>query len=350
MVIVTAIFILGILKLFLYNKKSSKLFVIIAFALLFLIASLRSLIFGPDVMNYVNHYNKLKNESTISIWTNFINGTGKDPFFDLLLKFFSNIGFDNFIWLAILSFIFLFSISLLIYRYSSEFYISFITFISLGYFFFSMTGLRQTLAISIILMSYKYLREKKLMTFVLIVICASLFHSSALIFLIAYPLAFLKIGIKHLGALLIGLSIAVFFDDFLRIIIQNFGWNDSLASYAQREVTLNYSGFVIQLTIFLFCLFYKNKVLQGNKDDLSLYNIIFIGLIFQSFTIVVAEFFRLSLYFSIFNIILISKAIMIEEQKKLRSLIYIIILFSFFLYIFWDGTFFSYKFVWEDSI
>nr|WP_238942613.1 EpsG family protein [Planococcus beigongshangi] len=349
MLIIILLLVMTIVKLILYKRRKSMIFIFIMSVLLFLIASLKSVKFAPDVINYINHFNKIGNQSTLSIWTNFLNGSVKDPFFDFLLKLFSNLNINHFTWLALFSFVFLVSIAILIYRYSSDFYLSYIAFISLGYFFFSLTGLRQSLAMAFIILSYKYLREKKFMPFLFIVLFASLFHSSALIFLIAYPLSFVKIGIKHLITLLITLLTAVFFGDFIRSLINSVGWNDSLISYAEREVTLNYSGFIIQLSIFIFCLIYKNKIIQQNPKDITFFNLIFIGLIFQSFTIVVAEFFRVSLYFSIFNIILITKAIMLENDKKARVLIYFLILFALVVYIFWSGTFFSYEFFWNDS-
>ena len=50
---------------------------------------------------------------------------------------------------------------------------------------FFLTGLRQNIAMVILLLSYRFLKEDKYIKFVLVVLLASLFHTSALVFLLA---------------------------------------------------------------------------------------------------------------------------------------------------------------------
>lgn len=65
--------------------------------------------------------------------------------------------------------------------------------LSLAYFIFFMTtfslafnGVRQMLAVSIIFYSYKYIYEKKLFKYILLILLASLFHKSAIVCLLLY--------------------------------------------------------------------------------------------------------------------------------------------------------------------
>jgi len=341
---------LGVIRFtFLNNKKimSKKWFVIISSILLFLIAAFRSIYFGPDVLNYLKKYISLSYISVSTLWMNVINNEGTDPFFSLFSKAFNFLGVTPQMWLSILSGIFIYSISSIIYKYSDEPYISFIALISLGYFYFSLTGLRQTMAISILLFSFKYLKERRVLPFIIVVFISSLFHSSALIFLIAYPFANVKIGFKHFLGLGVAIIMAVFFKNQIREIIKILSWTDRLANYANREVSLTWSGFILQLSIYLFCLFYKKNVLKYDNDNLILYNLLFLGLFFQVFAIVIAEFFRVSMYFSIFSIILITKAINAEENVKLRNMIFLAVFMALLGYIYWTGNFKEFKFFWE---
>lgn len=346
-IIIGYITIVGLLRLIVYKKNNNRKFVIIAGFLLFIIAALRTIEFGPDVRRYINMFVELPYRNLSDLWMNFLTGTGKDPFFYFFSKLISITGASYQVWLAILSGIFIYSVTKLIHKYSDEHYISYIALISLGYFYFSLTGLRQAMALSMILLSYSPLRERKLVPFIALVIFGSLFHSTALIFLIAYPLVNMKIGFKHILGVGLALSLSVFFSGYIRYLVGMLGWTDTMIAYAVRETSLTYSGFIIQLFIFLFCLFYKDAVLKIDNKNLSLYNLLFLGLIFQAFTTVIAEFFRISMYFSIFSIVLIPKAIAAEKNKHLRVIIYFAVFAALIIYIIWTGSFRGFKFFWS---
>jgi hypothetical protein len=338
------IVLIGIIKLNMPpSSKYNKSFVIFAGALLFLICSLRNAEFGPDTLSYVSDYLSLSYINILDLWGNF----DKDPFFFLFSKIISLFGVSYQVWLAIIAAIFIFSVSKLIYRYSSEAYLSFIVLLSLEYLFFSLTGLRQALALSMILLSYPYLREQKLIPFLVLVFFGSLFHSSALIFLIAYPLAKMKIGWKQFIGTLSALILSYFFSDVIKDLVALLGWKDYLSSYAAREYTLTISGFIIQLSIFLFCIYYKKGVLQLDINNLSLYNLLFLGLTFQAFAVVIAEFFRISMYFSIFSIILIPIAVNAEKNILTRRVVYTLACIALVSYLIIAGNFNGFIFYWQ---
>jgi EpsG family len=345
LIIISFITLIGFVRLTMFSKlNSKKCYVITAGLLLFIIASFRTIHFGPDVMGYVDRYISLTYESLSLYWNYFISGEGKDPIFYLSSKIISNLNMGYQMWLAILSGIFIFSVSKLIYKHSDEPYISFISLISLGYFFFSLTGLRQTLALSILLLSYDSLRNKKLIKFIIMVIIASLFHSSALVFLIAYPLANMKIGIKHVFGIVGSFIFATFFENAIRDLITIISWSDQLYEYSERSASLTISGFIIQLCIYLFCLLYKKEVLQSDIRNLILYNLLFIGVILQAFATVIAEFFRISMYFSIYSIVLIPIAINTIKDNNIKVIVYLFVNMALIVYILWNGDFYGFKF------
>lgn len=347
-VIIGYVTFLGIVRLMLFNViKRKKVFVVIAGTLLFLIASFRSIYFGADIIGYISKYEYLSNEDLYLYWSNFISGEGKDPFFYLLAKVISIFGANYQVWLSILSGIFIYTVSKLIYKYSEEPYISFVALISLGYFLFSLTGLRQTLALSILLLSYKFLKERMLLKFICMVILAALFHSSALIFLIAYPLANMKIGINHILSILISLVLAVFFPGKIKEVLMIVSWSDQMQNYVDSDTVLTMSGFIIQLCIYAFCLFYRKSILKSDMKDVVLYNLLLLGLIFQSLSIVIAEFFRISMFFSVFSIILIPKALKMIDDKNIKVIIYLLVLSALIFYILWSGMFIGFEFFWE---
>ncbi len=343
MLIITGyIAILVILRLVTQKKRNT--FILFASIGLFVIAAFRSPYFGPDTLRYVNRFDTLQYINFSVFWNNFINFSGKDPAFYLLAKIISMIGINAQGWLAILSSAFIFSISKMIKRYSDEPYISFIALISLGYFYFTLTGLRQGLALSIVLLSYDYLKHRKLLPFIITVIIASAFHSSALIFLIAYPIVKLNVGLKYIVGAILAFAISLFWGNAIHNLVGVIGWTENLSAYSGGGYSLSYTGFIIQLVILSFCLIYKKDLTKNNDDNKIIFNLMFIGLIFQAFSSVIAEFFRISIYFSIFSILLIPNAIFAEKDKKLKIILYFAVLAALIGYIFWSSQFTGFKF------
>lgn len=340
--------IIGILGILLIKRQYKGIYVSLAGILLFCIAAFRSINVGPDTGKYVDKYLNLPYESVHYFWNNFINGEGKDPFFYLFSKIISEFGAGPQLYIAILSGIFIYPVSRLIYKYSNNPYISYMTLIALGYLYFSFSGLRQALALSILICSYKYLRNRKPILFALLVMVASLFHSSALLFFIAYPLAYIKVGINHIIAIFAALIATFFFSAQIKYLIGIFAWNENLSGYAEAQTTLSFSGFIIQLLVYLFCLTSYRKIIDRNFKDTSLYNLLLLGLVFQAMATNVAEFFRISMYFSIFNVLLIPKAISSIKDKNLRVIVYLSIFLALLAYIFWTKKFIGLRFFWQE--
>lgn len=348
-ILISSVTVLGLLKLALLNEKNNrKLFSILAGLFLFLISALRSIYFTTDVQGYVSRYIDISYTNLSQLWMAFITNTGKDPFFNIFNKVISLFGASYRVWLAIIAGFFCYSVSKFIYRYSDDAYISFIALISLGYFYFSLSGLRQTLALAIILFSYKYLRIRKLFPFVAMVLLGSLFHFPAIIFVLAYPLANMKIGWKQVVGILAALILTYLFRTQIIALLGYLNIGDKYSYYLQYGTTLTISGFIIQLFIYLFCLYFKNSVVKSDNDNLSLYNLIFLGVVFQSFSSVIAEFFRISMYFSIFGIVLIPKAINAEKDRKFKVVVYILVFSALTAYMFKTNSFNEFKFFWQE--
>lgn len=339
---------LGFIKLILpTNTKNKRFFVFVASIILFLISALRSITFGTDTIGYVNKYISLSYTSLYELLMNVITRTGKDPFFYLFAKVINLTGANYQIWLAILAGIFCYSVSKLVSKYSVEPYISFIALISLGYFYFSLTGLRQAMALSMIILSYRYLRERELVPFIMMILIGTLFHASAIIFLIAYPSANIKVGLKQGVGIIIALILAYLFKNEVLIIISYLNMGYRYENYLNHGASLTISGFIIQFAIYIFCLYFKKDILKSDIKNLSLYNLLFFGLVFQAFSAVIAEFFRVSMYFSIFSIVLIPKAILSVKDKNMKMIIYLSVLLALVAYIFWTGSFNGFKFYWQ---
>lgn len=348
-IIIGYIFILSLMKILLpSSKRTNQIFVVVAGLGLFTISTLRNIDFGFDTKAYILKFNSLSTTSLGELWNNFSNNYGKDPFFYFVSKIIKDLGFNDRMWLAIIAAFFCLAIFKLIYNYSADPFISVVTLISLGYFFFSLTGLRQTIALGFVVLAYKYLRDRKLVVFLILIIIGALFHSTALIFLIAYPLAYMKVGLRQIVIIGVSLFLIIVFKDKVNAFLAFFlADSERYSSFLNSNSTLSLSGFFIQFIIFLFCLIYKKEVIKKNEKNITYYNLLFLGILFQALSLVIAEFFRMSMYFSIFSIILIPLVLKVDSNKYRNVLVYFYVLAALIAYIFWSQKFEDFIFLWQ---
>lgn len=169
-------------------EHSKKMFIIAVTVQLIIINGLRNVSVGVDTFRYERHFNNIANLSSVKELINYGSDIGY-VFFQKIVSLFSS-DFQTFlIFVAIIIF---FLLGIFIYKYSSGYFISYLLFISLGLYHFSFTGIRQSISMIIILWTYKFILEKKAVKFFIVVLIASLFHSSALIFTPMYFLARIK--------------------------------------------------------------------------------------------------------------------------------------------------------------
>lgn len=316
---------LGIVVLFLIQPNTKqqitnkKWFCIISGVFLFLIAAIRDLDYG-DVYSYKIAYNRLINRTYSSLFNEWISGDLKDFGFYAFSKFFADLGFSANFWVLLIAAIFAFLCSIYLYKFSEQPFIGLVSMLSLFY-IFTFTGLRQAMSLGITFLAYTFISKKKPIAFVISVLIASLFHSSALILLPAYLFAKMKIGYKQPFLVMTSVIIAVFFPNFIRNVITTLAWNESLEQYADRDISLSWTGFIIQLAIWIFCIYFRRRINEDKKYMYSyidsLINLLTIGLCLQCFAVNVAEAFRLSYYYSFCAIALMPNVI--EKQTEFKN-------------------------------
>jgi hypothetical protein len=315
--------------------------------MLFLIEALRNVTVGTDTRGYFQDFEIWR----ISDISSFFVGAKKDAGLKIITKVIALFTNSNQIMLAVVGAFFAISISWFIYKYSKEPSVSFIALLSLGYVYFSMAGLKQIVAISVCLFSYKYIKEQRIISFLIFMVIAYLFHNTAIIFVPAYFLPKIKIGIKQIIAVVVAFILANNFQHYVRYFIFNVISWDRLSTFETRGTTNSIAGFIIQLSIMIFCLCFFKKVKSRDFEDVVLYNFSYIGLIIQPFSVIIGDVFRVSMYFSIFNIILIANAIASEKNISLRLIlkmsVILIMLLYFFVFAYDSSGVYPYQFFWE---
>lgn len=292
-----------------------RLGIMLACAILFLFLALQDVHSNGDLEGYYNAYKSLSNSSLSNFFSR--HGNLKDPVYYFIGLAFSKIGFDFYAWKSLIAFVFVLGLYRQIQYYSANPAISFLTILTLGLYSFTFSGLRQALALSILLYSYPYLKNKKFWRFVLVVVLASLFHSTALVFLVAYPVYQFKLRIRNLLILAVaGTVVTIFASPIAQLYLQLTGTDDTYADYLEKSGALSAAGIIITGCIWLFCtifLYRKNT----NKLDGHICNLSLLALFGRILSAVwIAEFFRVAMYFSIFDFLMIADACACKEKSS----------------------------------
>lgn len=357
--------VLGLCLMFIiFRKYNRKYFLWVTFFVLFLFAAIRKSSIWIDLIGYEKKHIII---SCIKSWNDFFHSyllSSKDVGFYTIEWIATKFGITFQVWIAIIAAFFLVIICRLIYKKSYHPLISVLLFLGLGFYSFSLSGLRQTVAIAITVLAYNQLDDDCYIKYILLTLIASLFHRSAIIFLMLLPLKNVKIGKFHIIGSGIGVLAFFVYNNQLKYILNTYFFTENYSGYSAGTTTLNYTKLIILLSIFMFCLFYYKRVcnsslanFNGRNEYLSihhpllLYNSLFLGVIFQLYASFFAEMFRISMYFSLYSILLVPLSLKNESNPNYRKLLAIGICFILVFYIIYSGGLgVNYQTFWNSNI
>ena len=236
-------------------------------------------------------------------------------------------------------------ISCVVYNYSKSSIISFIIYIGLPVFQLLYSGLRQDIAIGLCVLSLIFVIKRKFIPFVAIVLVASTFHSSAIIFLISYPLYYLKIS-KYQRILSCAVLIFVYIFKRPLFAILSKLFKDNAIIDDNGAVVL----FVVFVVIYIFCTIYNDE----SELQSGFLNLFYIACLCQAFGGLYGIALRVGYYFMITLVVLLPNLLktMPKSKEKMYFNIFIpIAFFSFGLYSIYNSSWsmaYPYHWFWES--
>ena len=204
-------------------------------------------------------------------------------------------------------------------------------FATLGLYTFMFTGVRQCLAMCICLCSYRFIQERKLLPFLILVALAFVFHKSSIVFAASYFIYSRKL--KYWNIILYVLIAIVFLLD-----IEFFhGWfNDQLDFDYSLEQTGNGFIYLMVMAVITVCgLLSIKQQTQDNSNMIGIFNISLIALLFWILRLRTRTAERMSYYFLFYSMALLSNSIFEFKKREEKIAIGIMaIVFSMLLYIY----------------
>ncbi len=263
------------------NRRNNAVFLIIVSVAMIAMSYLRAGTVGIDYKQYADYFTQVRNGGW-SFLISSANGYRVEPGYSLLNYFVSLFTGDVHIFMLFVSVLTVGLTALALYKYSPIPWAGMFVFASFGFFGNSLSFLRQSIAISIFLFAIHFLKEKKLLPYILIVLLAVSFHKATIIMIPIYFIAHIKINWKSLTtyagltALVMALSWPLF-HLITKYVYQYYATQEGLYYMNGRDWQTAAIPVITTVTILIL----KNFILKRDSKNVVLINLsVYSGLLY----------------------------------------------------------------------
>ena len=247
------------------SRKSLKNFYIFSVIFVILFQGLRSFSVGTDLNAYIPAF------SDIGENISFLNGKISYKSFEIgyifLNKVLYMIGINERLFLCIIAAIVQIPIFITIYKNSDSPLLSILVYFAFGNFFMTFSGLRQSISMSLCFAAYEFIKRRKLIKFVLLILFSALFHKSALICLILYPVYHIKLSRKYMPLLFVAIIVIFLLRNQIFIFLSKLYYGEAKPISNTGAYTMFFMYLILLMISFI------NK--DPDKDYIGLRNILF---------------------------------------------------------------------------
>lgn len=245
------------------KKKENKTVALIGMSVIFLILALKGDV-GSDISGYLTQYNI----SATKAWGD-VDYVYFESGYITLMKVFSKAGIDFQVFMVCIYALACSAMYFFIRKYSKDPTFSMIIFICYQFFVFYISGVRQTIAMSLCLYAYMVFQKRKLWSYIsafLITAVAFSIHQSSIIFFLVLIFAFIKTKKINIWAYLIGIAGTIVFRPFIWSII------DTYLRHVEVGTAITLGGnfiFLIGISLFMYMVNAQNAVVRISGDSLG---------------------------------------------------------------------------------
>lgn len=329
-----------------YDKRKRRYLTLCGIVLILFIGLRSRFVGSEDSFNYFNH---MKRALLYDTWSGFYNEDGIEggyQFFVYTISRFLNHPQYLFVVTGV---IYIVAVCYCIYKNSENVVLSMVMYITIGIMQFQLQGMRQAIAMAICMVSFEFVKKKKVIPFALLVILAMQFHRTAVVIAAIYVVSMLSYNVWSILLLAICSGVVFAYTDQLMAFANDVFETD----YAQ---TIDSGGFIataIYVLIIVFAMFFYRKELLQKKDKtpstIMFVTILgFVSYIMRYFGAGISE--RISFYFMFGQILLLPNTIkkMPAEYRKIVEYAVSVLCIALFLYRINSSAFVPYQFFWQN--
>ena len=320
------------------NKSQKKVFIVLTCLELIFFAGLRSTNIGADTAIYLkalNYYKSLPHDKILN--AKLIYPFDFEIGYFILTKICAFFSFSNAKFLFLIACLIYIPVFKFIYDYSENPFMSTMTYLAFGFFGYSLGIFRQMIAISICLMGFKYVLERKLYYYIIFILLAMTFHTTAIIMLPMYWLNKINLENKFYQILFVEATLFIFARKIVNVFIflapKYTGYVGGMYDIHGGSYTML---FILNI---LFVLSYRCYMIDKTKFDEMSIKALVVAMYLQVVSYSMQIFGRIVPYYSIYMVLVIPCLIRaIFKKNVLVSRILLIILFLFIFYILTQGN------------
>ena len=333
------------------REKTNRKTILFFFIGMIILLWLRSPYIGADTPNYLRMYVRARNIGFSGILTAYEGEYGYFALNMLVAALYDNQQFF-FLCIGVVS---LFPVMLFYAKYSENALITIGLFLL---FLFSMyfSGLRQVCAMAFVFPAYYATKEKRIFKFLLCVIAATMFHTSAYALALLYPVYYAKIKKSWWGFLVPVIAVVY----WQRVRVFNFLLYFLPDQYQERYAELTESAAVTVLILMILLVVFTYIISDEKKLDQEtsgFRNLLVLSMVLQIFASINSVAMRLNYYYLLFVPITISKYVHLSVRRyaqiaKLAEVILSVFFIVYFIMQMYMGAdilrIFPYKFYFQN--
>lgn len=332
-----------------YRKRNQRA-LFFFFALMTILVAMRHESIGKDTRNYIYFFERFSKVS----WSQ-LGNESLELGFTYFNKFVSLFTKEPQVFFVISTIVFVAMIYQTYKRVCVDASLTIVLYVTMSTFVVSFSGIRQMLAIGIGFLAYECTRNKTPVLFILCVMLAISFHTSAFMLVFMYPLYHAKITKKWLLVVIPVLVIVFVFNkqifSVLGILLESFtGYDASITQTGAVTMLLLFVAFAV----FAF-LIPKDDALDA--ETIGLRNFLLLSVVLQMFAPLHTIAMRMNYYYIIFIPLLLPKIIEARSTRwKQIAIVGRHVMVVFFLVYFFFNAYtsesnlnvFPYRFFWEE--
>ena len=339
----------GLKKTDLSKEKKNNIALTFFFLLLTVLVMFRHETVGNDTQNYVYFFNRFSKMD----WEDLTNDNLETGFvfFNKTVSQFSK---DSRFFLAVSAVAICTLLYVLYKRLCIDPSLTIVLFCTMSTFVMLFSGIRQMLAVGIGVIAYGFVRKKRPLIFLLLVLLAMSFHTSAMMLIVMYPLYHAKITKNWMYAVIPLLFVTFVFNKQIFSVLGTI-----LNRYTSYDTMITQTGaytMLILFGIFVIFTFLIPDEAKMDEETIGLRNFLLFSMAIQMFAPLHTIAMRMNYYYIIFIPLLIPKIIECRSDKWKqiavvgRHVMVIFFLAYFFISASGGGGLhvFPYHFFWEN--
>ena len=339
-----------IILLFLYNyqKKPTKLkgikYSSVLWGILIIFATFKSYRVGADTPSYIRDYELMK---TFTFQEIFERYKGYSLYY-IVSKVFTLLNLPVQLWFGFVELLYIIALRKFVNRFSTNQLFSILIYVSIGLFTFSLTGMKQTMAMSFMMLAFLLFVDKKYILTGLFIAACYFCHQASLIFLAAFVLYYVK-DMKFFIPLILVSVVFIFFESSLiATTMVSTLQNDHFEMYLENDSSYTYVTFIFYATVILLSLLgYRDYKVAQPETAKYVLGLSMVGCGLQLLASLNPTLFRLAYLYTPFMMILLPNSVTYMKSKE-KGIVYMALIFCVSFYFVYTNRTMPYYFMWQD--